>query len=651
MGGSAESARMRSACPSGAPARSLPRAPLGLSRRGERLRRKCQFALAGPGGHHHRRGVAGDPAPGTCLASLSDQGMSQLDILRSELELAKKTMSLLEEGLESIAQEQAESEEEKVESPATTSAADEGESVDLVRVESLELEVERLRVEALRVEVLEEKIAALELSASSREKELLLIIEEKERRLTSMDQIIADQETFVAEMRSMEIREATDASLVYDSRVIDLESHLMDAQATVAEVMAEKERLERKVGALLEEQKSAAEASDSRDALLPSPSAAAPQETSAENLEKLEAQSEVIRSLQAQVKAQETAMAQATNRDLDLDLEASMREERLNHYVAKIRQLEIEMAQMASIEESDQIVREVMDYKMTIQELREELKTAQAQGPPAATAPAATKAVDPPKAGVVAPAPAKRNGHETFKNGVFKRSLQGTFVLRKKKFVPKQMPTPATNGKTPSASTAKDIGSTFTLKKKEFVPKDWPRPEQKLSGTTESLEDVLNEKLNRHVAKIRELEIQMSAMATVQESDALARELTEARMTIHQLQMELELVRLSALDPTPASSSAPSVPAPAQKAKPKKAEVGGAFQRAPKGSFELKKKVFASKPLPQRSGYQLRKKIFAPKQWPRGAAFSRSALAAKGSYSLRKKVFASNSCRSGEDTN
>merc|ERR1712242_521242 len=107
-------------------------------------------------------------------------------------------------------------------------------------------------------------------------------------------------------------------------------------------------------------------------------------------------------------------------------------------------------------------------------------------------------------------------------------------------------------------------------------------------------------------------------MATVQESDALARELTEARMTIHQLQMELELVRLSALDPTPASSSAPSVPAPAQKAKPKKAEVGGAFQRAPKGSFELKKK------------------IFAPKQWPRGAAFSRSALAAKGSYSLRK---------------
>ena len=148
------------------------------------MRRKCQFALAGPGGHHHRRGVAGDSAPGTCLASQSDQGMSQLDILRSELELAKKTMSLLEEGLESIAQEQAESEEEKVESPATTSAADEGESVDLVRVESLELEVERLRVEALRVEVLEEKIAALELSASSREKELLLIIEEKERRLT-----------------------------------------------------------------------------------------------------------------------------------------------------------------------------------------------------------------------------------------------------------------------------------------------------------------------------------------------------------------------------------------------------------------------------------------------------------------------------------
>ena len=70
------------------------------------------------------------------------------------------------------------------------------------------------------------------------------------------------------------------------------------------------------------------------------------------------------------------------------------------------------------------------------------------------------------------------------------------------------------------------------MKKRSFEPKPWPRED-----AAAMLEESLNEKLNSHVARIRMLEIEMSQMATVQESDQLARDLNEARLTIHQLQV------------------------------------------------------------------------------------------------------------------
>ena len=373
-----------------------------------------------------------------------------------------------------------------------------------VAVAQLELELEKLRVQALRVEVLEEKINAIEISARAREKELLLLLEEKDKSLTSLEQIVRDQESFVAEIRQAEILQAS--SDVQSGLEVELESRLMSAQATIAEVEAEKNKLQSQVEEL---QASLADGSmakgqeGEKDPLLPEPASQVEEdkeEKSAEEAERFADQEKLIRSLQSQLKEKETQEQQNV---LTNNLEASQ-EDKLNQQVARIRQLEIEMSQMATVQESDQIVRELTEAKMTIHQLKQELELVRLS----ALAPGSEKAAGELSNGKEGPIenvsflpveekPKKAskslsNGHDNLKNGVFKRNPPGSFVLKKKYFTPKQLqsisrgsfklkkkeftrkPWPRTAASA-QGKAGKQRGGTFNLKKKEFSRKTWPR--------------------------------------------------------------------------------------------------------------------------------------------------------------------------------
>jgi len=579
----------------------------------------------------------------------------KLQVLRRELDQARKAMALLEEGMRTIFDEEGgeavttrnslaeeargtfslkrkefdPKEWPRNEDDLRASLALARRETSLERAE-LELEVERLQVESVRVDALEEKIRALEVSAAAREKELLLVIAEKERTITSMDQIITDQEKFVAEVRRMEIMQATNGDVVYDSRVPDLEARLLDMQATVAEVQSEKEALEKKMEELQSTAPSAPQAAGGRDPLLPA----------------VDKQSEVVEILHKQLEDREAAIAQLQaeleTANVGGDFEESIREDKLNGYVAKVRALEIEMASMTHAHESDQLAKEVMEYKMRCAELEQELEGRKGQ---AEQAPPTKEKKAPPKKAAAKKAPSKKalskKKTEALNGSPRETSafLRNGFTLRKKDFIPKKWPREGSMKLTGGAEEVQEVSrstsnGTFVLKGKDFTPKKWPR-----DNGAGSLEKSLNDKLNKHVARIRALEIEMSHMATIQESDDLARELTEAKLTIHQLQMELELVRLSALNPTPAEP----VPSPPEDAAAEKVEPKG-FRRGSPGGFVLRKKLFVPKSLSRPTGFKrngrgsfiLRSKQFVPKSLSRSAGFKRNS---PGSYVLKKKEF------------
>jgi hypothetical protein len=442
----------------------------------------------------------------------SQAALAQMEALKLELEETKGKMANIEKEL--AAQQTTEKAEKSLgpllsefkqmlqEHQEGSSGNDEDaeEEVALVQyraeVGQLELEIEKLKVKTLKMEVLEEKVEASELAARTREKELLVLLEEKDRAISTLEQVVGDQEKFVSEMRRVEIEAATKEES-RDGLLIDVEAQLMSARATIAEVEAEKLALERTVTDLQEKEAKEKEegVGEERDPLLPAPelkTEATPAATTTTTVELVDQetisqQEKLINSLQEQVKEQENSLAhfEKANSPMlqshaDLEAEAT-RNAKMDQQVAKIRQLEIEMSQMATVQESDELARELTEAKMTVHQLQQELELVRlsALNPtiessaPAPAAPAAALPKEKKKKTTTSDVPkSKSNGHDSglLKNGFFKRSIPGQFVLKKKYFVPKHV----MNG---NSNKQKKSSGAFMLKKKEFIPKPWPRGE------------------------------------------------------------------------------------------------------------------------------------------------------------------------------
>ena len=461
-----------------------------------------------------RRGVG-------CRATPSDR----LDQLRAELEQARRAMASLEEGLRLV------TEEGLAQQPTLASEARGTFSLRSKEFEPKEwprqrrevaglvpagasgsgLESERLALQTARAEALEDRVRSIQASAAVRERELLAIIRENERTIASMDAVIGDQEKFVAEIRRLEVAQALDDTVVYDSRVVDLEAELMESRAVVAEVSAEKERLERRLEAAAAGGEGVG--GRARDPLLPAPATTADEAVVTDLRAKLEERDRAIARLEKEAEGAAVAQAAAASEVREDDLGVAIREDEINAYVAQIRALEVEMASMTRSEDVDSLAMEATEYKLRIAELEEELR-AKGGASPVAEPEQAQAPVE-----VAAAKPAA---------GAFVRQPRGSYVLKRRVFVPKRL---GSGAAAPKAAVKRRAGG-FLLKKRSFEPKPWPRED-----AAAMLEESLNEKLNSHVARIRMLEIEMSQMATVQESDQLARDLNEARLTIHQLQV------------------------------------------------------------------------------------------------------------------
>ena len=121
------------------------------------------------------------------------------------------------------------------------------------------------------------------------------------------------------------------------------------------------------------------------------------------------------------------------------------------------------------------------------------------------------------------------------------------------------------------------------------------------------------------------------------------------------MQMELELVRLSALNPSKHAMSVATGPPPPALEEAPVADVrigngdgsapSAGFSRQPKGTFVLREKRFAPKTLgPRKVGFSrqeagtfvLRSKKFVPKSLSRGSGFHRPE---RGSFQKRRKEF------------
>jgi len=385
--------------------------------------------------------------------------------------------------------------------PQAGEGASSSSSLELAR---LELEVEKLQLQTMKQDVLEEKIRAVELSASAREKELLMIIAEKERGMAALEQLVKEQEEFVAEVRRVEVQRAMEdvgessAGASGDAgEVAELESRWMAAQASLAEVAAEKAQLERRVADLeagkAEDGAAAGDAVDPLLAQVQSMSLAA--KASEESGRLLQEKEEVIQSLQRRLEEQESS-ATAKLREVEIasasapsssevEVAAAMRdEEKINAQVARIRQLEIEMSQMMTQEEILQELEQQQQQQQQLAEIDQALASKKkadsvsgsAAAPAAAISP--SSAVPPPSVVGVEPSGGKlsnghgKNGLKTAGGGLFQRTSKGSFVLKKKYFTPKAIK-PA--GGAEAGGPKRPTGGSFQLRRKEFAPKQWPR--------------------------------------------------------------------------------------------------------------------------------------------------------------------------------
>ena len=115
-------------------------------------------------------------------------------------------------------------------------------------IAELQVELERRKLQALQVETMEEKLRHIEAVSASKEEELLAMLRDKESSIRSLEEIVREQEEFVASVRAIEVNYATQQMASEESEhVAILKADLIEKDIAVAELQAAKAELEARV--------------------------------------------------------------------------------------------------------------------------------------------------------------------------------------------------------------------------------------------------------------------------------------------------------------------------------------------------------------------------------------------------------------------
>jgi len=394
-------------------------------------------------------------------------------------------------------------------------------------IDELKLQLETQKLQDLQVSVMEDKLKHTEMVSSRREEELAREIAEKEKHIQSLEHISQTQEQYTASIRSMEIELATQED---KETMSTMESRLLELQAALAEMQVEKNLLQQKLEAADLVRGDATEPpaeveGEKSDALLLECDRIELTDKVAEQAKQIEllqgmlmSQEEMTAKYRAmeistssqvlptdvdamgpgenlaiaagdsspQVSSSEVDKLAARCRSLEEELSRlkSEREQQsasaaklkevsrggdddASKYLARIRQLEVEMAQMTSMTDSDQLARELTEARVLIEQLKEE-KGVQVDGLSIKKegGNGALKALSKPAGGQ----------QKLNVNGYFHRAPKGSFVLKKRYFGPKNlfMRDDTNNSRGVNAGSGNFVRhpkGSFELRRRLFPPK------------------------------------------------------------------------------------------------------------------------------------------------------------------------------------